>query len=38
MMGKKGDRRRLADVDEKEAMTVSTGDWSEDWSEDQTDD
>jgi uncharacterized membrane protein YcjF (UPF0283 family) len=42
MMGKKGDRRRLADVDEKEAVTVSTGDWSEDWtddwSEDQTDD
>jgi hypothetical protein len=30
MMGNKGDCRRLAAVDEKEAMTVSTGDWSED--------
>jgi len=29
-MGNKGDCRRLAAVDEKEAMTVSTGDWSED--------
>ena len=42
MMGNKGDCRRLAAVDEKEAMTVSTGDWSEDqtddWSEDRTDD
>jgi hypothetical protein len=42
MMGNKGDSRRLAAVDEKEAVTVSTGDWSEDWtddwSEDQTDD
>ena len=42
MMGKKRDRRRLAVVDEKEAVTVSTGDWNEDWtddwSEDRTDD
>ena len=42
MMGKKRDRRRLVVVDEKEAVTVSTGDWSEDWtndwSEDRTDD
>ena len=42
MMGKKGDRRRLAAVDEKEAVTVSTGDWNEDrtddWNEDRTDD
>ena len=33
MMGTKGDRRRLAAVDEKEVVTVSTGDWSEDWTD-----
>ena len=38
MMGNKGDSRRLAAVDEKEAVTVSTGDWSEDWTDDRTED
>ena len=38
MMGNKGDSRRLAAVDEKEAVTVSTGDWSEDWTDDWSED
>ncbi|KAL9359198.1 hypothetical protein Peur_047321 [Populus x canadensis] len=37
-MGNKGDRRRLVVVEEKEAVTVSIGDWSEDWTDDWSED
>jgi len=38
MMGNKGDRRRLVVVEEKKAVTVSIGDWSEDWTDDWSED